>query len=255
MSTSEADAVSRALGQDPLLIGLHDLTTTPDPHRTIDHFVERALSRAALVEGYVPLAAYKKALILLGKSMLLRKDIEPTWDSVSSWDSLAGTPLTLLSQLARIGELIRFRGTSECQNTSFRHDQIRDWFLTRSMAALLHDDELTNDVIGDPYYADTIGSVLARNSPPQSFVRRVESRNPLSLFFALRLIGQNANANPSRILDAINRWTADPATHYPHNRHLRSEAVRVLAETDSREVPPVDPRTPITRVGRFVGVP
>ena len=50
LSSLDAESISRALGNDPLLIALHDQTKTPDPHLVIRQFVEGSLLRLAAKE-------------------------------------------------------------------------------------------------------------------------------------------------------------------------------------------------------------
>ena len=251
VSSSSAKAISTALGHDPLLIALHDLLSTPDPHRTLDHFVERSLSRMSAKGEYVPTAAHREALILLGQAMIAQRELEPSWHSIAAWQTLAGTTLTLLNHLAHVGELIRAEGTSESQRIAFRHDRVRDWFLTEAVAELLHQNTLTDDLLQDPYYAEIIGSVIVRTSAGHSFIQRVASWNPLALFCALRLLGTSSDAKPTDILHAIDRWLAEPTTHSSGNQYLRSEALRILAETDWPEVPQLVRRL---RSGEFSGL-
>lgn len=169
--------------------------------------------------------------------MLGSRQIELSWREVSGWAELQGEPLRLLSRLAHHGELIRLTGPSDDQRLSFRHDRVRDWLLADAAAELDRRDLLAEEVVAEPYYAEVMGTVLAWGQPESSFLQRVASSNPLALFHALRLFSQVSAPQHEAILQAINDWLDDPATHDRSNLHLRWEALAMLAETDSPNVP------------------
>jgi hypothetical protein len=237
LSSLSAEAISRALGHDPLLIALHDQSPTPDPHQIISLFVEGSVSRAADAAKDHPAADYRQALRGLAGEMLGKCQIELRWREVSGWAGLQGEPLRLLSRLAHHGELIRLTGPSDDQRLSFRHDRVRDWLLADAAAELDRRDLLAEEVLAEPYYAEVMGTVLVWGRPKSSFLQRVASSNPLALFHALRLCFQVSAPQHEAILQAINDWLNDPATHDPSNLHLRWEALAMLAETDSPSVP------------------
>jgi hypothetical protein len=239
LSSLRAEAIARALGHDPLLIALQDQSTTPEPHQIISQFIERSVSRTAAVVQDHPAADYRQALRALAGEMLEHRQIELIWHKVSSWAGLQGEPLRLLSRLAYRGELIRFTGQSDGQRLSFRHDRVRDWLLADAAAELDRRDLLAAEVVAEPYYAEVMGTVLVWGQPKLSFLQRVASSNPLGLFHALRMFGQVSAPYHEAILQAINDWLDDLATHDRSNLHLRWEALAMLAETDSPSVPAI----------------
>lgn len=237
LSSLSAEAISRALGHDPLLIALHDQHTAPDPHLVIGQFVEGSLSRAAAAVKEHPATDYRQALRALAGEILANRHIEFGWREVSGWTKLQGEPLRLLGRLAHHGELIRVTGPSDDQQLSFRHDRVRDWLLTDAAAELDRRDFLAEEVVAEPYFAEVMGAVLVWGKPKSSFLQRVAAANPLALFYALRLFGQASEPHHQAILQTINEWLNDPATHDRSNLHLRWEALAMLAETDSPEAP------------------
>jgi len=239
LSSLSAEAIARALGHDPLLIALQDQSTAPEPHQIISQFVEGSVSRAAAAVKDYPAADYRQALRALAGEMLGNRQLALNWLEVSSWAGLQGEPLRLLSRLAHYGELIRLTGPSDDQRLSFRHDRVRDWLLADAAAALDHRGLLAEEVVAEPYYAEVMGAVLVWGQPKSSFLPRVASSNPLALFHALRLFGQVSAPQHEAILQAINDWLDDPATHNQSNLHLRWEALAMLAETDSPSAPAI----------------
>lgn len=236
-SPLSADAISRALGHDPLLIALHDQHTAPEPHKIIGQFVEGSLARAAAAARDLPAAGYRQALRALAGEMLANRRIEVYWREVSGWAGVQGEPLRLLGRLAHHGELIRLMGPSDDQRLSFRHDRVRDWLLADAAAELDQRDLLAEQVVAEPFFAEVMGAVLVWGRPKPSFLQRVASSNPLGLFHALRLFRQASEPHHEAILQAINNWLDEPATHDGSNLHVRWEALAMLAETDSPEAP------------------
>lgn len=238
LSALSAGEISCALGHDPLLIALHDQRTKPDPHKVIGQFVEGSLSRAAAEDKEHSAAEYLQALRVLAGEMLANRQIELCWSAVSGWSRLQGEPLRLINRLAHHGDLIRFMGPSADQRLSFRHDRVRDWLLADATAELNRQDLLDEKVMAEPYFAEVMGAVLVWEHPKPNFLQRIALLNPLALFHALRLLsGKTHEPSHHAILQTINNWLDDPATHDGSNRHLRWEIAAMLAETDYPDVP------------------
>ncbi|MGX9728805.1 MAG: hypothetical protein ACTFAK_16275 [Candidatus Electronema sp. VV] len=238
LSPLAAEELANALGHDPLLITLHNSNTEPDLQQVVGKFVENVLSRMAAEEKAHPAAEFRQALRKLAGEMLARRQIELRWQEVSSWASVQGEPLRLLSRLAHQGKLLRWTGTSDDQRLSFRHDRVRDWLLADAVADLDRQGLLTEDVLSEPYFAEVMGIVLAAGHPKEDFLQRIAKVNPLALFHAFRLLGEQTGKQLRRtVLQAINAWLDNSAAHEPCNEHLRWEALAALAQTDAHEVP------------------
>jgi hypothetical protein len=237
LSSMTAAAISDALGHDPLLIALHDYGTAPNPHSVIGQFVEGSLSRAAAETKYNLAADLRDALRALARGMLANRQIDLSWREVKKWVDLQGEALRLLSLLAHQGELIQITGPTDGQKLSFRHDRVRDWVLADAAAEMDRRNLLPEDVVAEPYFAEVIGAVLVWGPPNSDLLQRVAEVNPLALFHALRLFGQATEPHHRDILQAINAWIEDPSAHNLSNLHLRWEALAMMAETDSPDVP------------------
>lgn len=243
LSRFSADAISCSLGHDPLLIALHDQHTAPDLHQVISQFVEGSLSRAASLAKEYPPSDFRQALRALAEEMLARRQLDLRWCEVRVWKGLQGDPLRLLGQIAHLGELIRLTGSSDEQTLSFRHDRVRDWLLVDAASELDHRNLLSEEVVAEPYFAEIMGAVFAWGQPGERYIQRLASGNPLALFHANRLIGNAAGASQEAVVHAIYNWLDNRETHDRSRHHLRREALRMLAETDSSAVP--------TMVARF----
>ena len=238
-SPLSALSISKSLGHDPLLIALYDFDNTPDPGQVIGQFVDASLSRtAAAAKDYLP-TEYRKALRVLAEGMLSHRQIDPHWLNVSDWADVQGEPLRLISHIAHAGELICLMGPTENQRLVFRHDRVRDWLLADAAAELERRNALPTCIVAEPYYAEVVGAVLVSGSLELNFLNRVAEANPLALFHALRLLGDASQSPYDDILQAIDSWLDNPATHGRSNLHLRLEALAMLAETDSHRVPEI----------------
>ncbi len=239
LSSLSALSISRSLGHDPLLIALYDFDNTPDPGQVIGQFVNNSLSRTAATEKEYPSAEYHKALLVLAEEMLAHRQIDPHWLNVREWTNVQGDPLRLIARIAHDGALIRLTDSTVNQRLVFRHDRVRDWILADAAAELEHRNALPAYIVAEPYYAEVIGTVLVSSSPEPDFLRRVAEANPLALFHALRLVRDTTQTSYDVILQAIDSWLDNPATHDRSNLHLRLEALAMLAETDSQHVPAI----------------
>ncbi len=239
LSSLSALSISRSLGHDPLLIALYYFDNTPDPGKVIGQFINNSLSRTAAAEKEYPPAEYRKALRLLAEEMLAHRQIDPQWLNISEWAKVQGEPLRLIGRIAHGGALIRLTDSIMNQRLVFRHDRVRDWLLADAAAELERRNTLPACIVAEPYYAEVIGTVLVSDSPGSDFLRRVAEANPLALFHALRLFGDAPQSSYDAILQAIDSWLDNPATHDRSNFHLRLEALAMLAETDSHHVPAI----------------
>jgi len=237
LSALKAEETSKMLGNDPLLIALHETNGSYDPSQVIGKYIESALSRIASESNGIVSSDFRQALRLLSSEMLINRQINLSYSLINSWASLQGDPVRLINRLAQKGELIRFSGSSDDQKLLFRHDRVRDWLLTDALHARPYNETLANEIVADPFYAEIIGSLLTLENCKKSFFQLAAVNSPLSLFCALKIVGNQKNCNREDILQALNIWLDDPVLHNPSNLHLRWEALAKLSETDAPEVP------------------
>jgi len=237
LSALSAEEISTALGHDPLLIALHDLDSAPEPNQTIRKFIERSISRVASSGVERSAADFRLALRTMAGEMLTQRQFELHWLNISRWKGLQGDPLRLLTRLAHQGELLKFIGQSDDQTLSFRHDRIRYWILVDAAAELDRLGQLSDEIIKEPFFAEIIGATLVWARPSPSLLSRIAKLNPLGLFQAVQLLGQEDGPTRDEILHEINSWLDEPSTHELASFHLRHEALAKLAETNSPIIP------------------
>jgi len=236
LSDLEADSVSDALGHDPLLIALHEPGRLPRPERVIDEFIDGSVSRLAKDRGEHTPGDYRAALQSLALALLAHRELNPRWQSVSTWLASEGDALAALRRLVNFGEVINLSGRPADEVLMFRHDRVRDALFADAIAEMIRADRLGDDMLAEPFFAEIIGAALLRAAIPETIVDRVRAANPLALLQALRLFRESSTAIHAAILSAIERWLADPKTHASENAHLRWEALAALSETESTKV-------------------
>jgi hypothetical protein len=172
----------------------------------------------------------------LAGQMLKRRRVELSWVELESW-SLAPETLRLMRRLIQHGELLRGSGPSARFRLVFRHDRVRDWLLAEAACSMDELGELTDDIVGEAFFAEILGLVLVRRRAQATLLERALRLNPLALFHALRVCPEGAVEERGRIVEAIERWLESPANLGPAVRYLRWEALATLEATDGPEVP------------------
>lgn len=237
ISHLQANEISCALGKDPLLIALYDQKIEPYSHQVIGQFVERSLSRTAAGNMTPSTTELRQALRQLAEAMLSNRNLEPSWGELIQWLGSRSEALDSLRRLRHQGELIRLTGTSENEQLLFRHDRVRDWFLSDAASELVKLGNLSNELIAEPYFAGIWGTVLVWGPQDINFLESITTSNPLALFYALRIYGRDNSPYLKTILDTVTALLNCSAFHNQSNSNLRWEALALLSETDSPSVP------------------
>lgn len=236
ISQVEAVDLSNALGRDPLLIALHDhKEQSPSPHSVIKHFVDSSLRRSAQQSSQHTATALREALQRLGTEMLRRRALDVSWRLLSFWFHLDDDTKKALIVVAHTGELIRFNGNSEDESLTFRHDRVREWILADAAGALDKNNALDDSILSELYFARIFGTVLAFGEPRHDLHLRLESLNPLSLFYALRFV-QPFDHRRAPICAAIDRWLDNPDIRGRAKQRLRWDIMATLSSADAPEV-------------------
>ena len=237
ISNLEAEDVASALGQDPLLIALHDPAAAPSPRNTIEAFIDGSLGRlAARRERFTP-GEYRHALRFLAAKMLEMRCLDVSMSEVASWFYTACNTEEILRQIVHSGEIIRTSDSVSDERLQFRHDRIREWLLSDAARDLFCRESMPEDVVQDPYFADIIGAALVCGDVPLSAAEHVKIANPLALFYAMRGFRMPANDLHLAVLRAAETWLDTDSTHGDSNTSLRWSACKVLSETDAEYVP------------------
>ncbi|WHO37818.1 hypothetical protein PMI04_014745 [Sphingobium sp. AP49] len=252
ISKMAAYALSTALGNDPLLIGLHELGATSTADTVIADFVERSLHRCENRTG-TPASELRIALVEMAKQMLQRRQLAPTWSDVSGWPSLHAQ-VDALRQLFAHGEVIRLEGSAARQKVGFRHDRVRDHLLVVAAAALHDVAALDEDVVTDPYLAAVFGSLLLDRLDDRPLVDRVCAGNPLAIFHALKRTHHGTEPR-SVLMEIAAKWLAAAENRSKYKSALRAEMAVVLMDAEGPDIIPLarsfPESTPHSRMARL----
>ena len=237
ISSLEAEDVASALGQDPLLIALHDPAAAPSPDKTIEAFIDGSLGRLAAKQKRFTPGEYRHALRSLATKMLELHHFDVSMSEIASWFGPVCETVDQLREIVHYGEIIRTSDSVSNERLQFRHDRIREWLLSDAVRDLFCRQSMPEDVVQDPYFAEIIGTALVCEDVPLTAVEHLRTANPLALFYAMRSFKMPANDLQHAVLRAAETWLDTDSTHGDSNTSLRWSACQVLSETDAEYVP------------------
>lgn len=241
LSALDADAIAAALGYDPLLISLHDLSSPAVPANVISTFVSESTVRVSRTGDFLP-QEYRSSLVALAMGMLKHKQMNPSLESIRTWINDPPEHVNCLRDQLKFGEILRFVTSDQDSNIVFRHDRVRKQLLVDAVHSAIRNRTIEEDIFSDPYFADIIGSVLANPDTPLDFVETAGKANPLALFHALHAFREASSPVHVTILKVIGNWLAEESSHTRSHEFLRYAALGVLAETTSPHVLKILPR-------------
>lgn len=236
-SDLDADALAERLGFDPLLIGLWDFGSDVHAVDVLSTFVSGSMQRLAASNGNYTSADYFIALNVLARRMLSRREMNPTWEQVSSWVGKERETLAALRQIIRHGEVVRLSDRADGSRLRFRHDRVRKWLLAEAASRALIDTDLEIDVLADPFFADVLGEAISMPGIRPENIDAVRQQNPLALFYSLQAFGEPSTTAHQAVLTALDGWLSLQSSHSRARQSLRYQALAVLSDTQSSSVP------------------
>lgn len=236
LSSLQAAQLAEALGHDPLLIGLWDLSSHPRPKQVIGDFFTSSLRRLAGQAGDITLSDYRSALMSLSHAMLQHRSIDPTWKAVLGWLENRPDQLAAIRQIVKNGEILSLSERNGVERLAFRHDRVRAWLLTEAALSLMKSGHMENSILAEPFFAEQIGNALAEDGVAAETIERVLALNPLALFYAFKACGERQIPGHEPVLEAINGWLAEESSHGRAHQSMRWAALQILAETESSQV-------------------
>ncbi|AKI02269.1 hypothetical protein IMCC20628_03583 [Hoeflea sp. IMCC20628] len=225
LNREEAEAMATALGDDALLIALNRDWHSPRANQVIDSFANDALARVAQISGQIA-SELRSALLDLGKSMLHKRCLAPTWSDVLEWD-IDPEVVNHVRAIAREGEVFRIDGVSSDARLLFRHDRVRVWLLAEVAFKLWEKGQLDNELLADPSFAEIIGEALVRAAVPEELTTRIQTHGPLALFHALRLL-PTGDPGATRLAEIASKWLRNPKNRGASMATLRWQAMAMI---------------------------
>jgi hypothetical protein len=249
LSRHQKKTLLKDLGKDPLLVtvflenstlsGRHDAQNTLD---ILSEYISNRLSDIA-ENIQVPAFSLRQALQAMGKSMLTRRILQPSYEQVQQWFAEKPALLSSLGSIAADKQILQFHYDGSIQ---FRHDRIRDAILIDTIATLLPSPEENRDVLSDPYFAELIGSALAKTQVRPEVIAALLSINSLSVFCSLKYLQQEKDKERYRkIQEHIAQWTSVQG-NTPLLRELVEQIGSVLVHSDIRGIGAILAKIPST---------
>jgi hypothetical protein len=235
ISAMDAGTIAEALGHDPLLLALHDFAQKPDPHTVIARFIDSSAERTVFRAEFTA-ADYAIALKSLAQEMLKHRKLAPGWNDVLSWFGASDATTAMLRHLTRQAEIVRISSGAGVDRLAFRHDRVRDALVTGALAAHIADGTAKDDLLGDPYFAEMLGTILVDTSASEALIATLEDINPLALFYALVRATLPKHPSHASIVAAILRFLTSPTGQSPSRQHLRWYALYLLSQVESPAV-------------------
>ena len=239
VSALEASSIASALGNDPLLIALYDFAKKSEPQQVLGDFVNNSLNRLSGERDGFTLTEYRTALKALACGMLLHHRVEPAWPEIQEWLKSQPNHLNAIRRIVQDRYIMRLTHAYQVERLLFRHDRVRAWLLSETIAELMQTDRLEDTWLSEPFFADMIGTALCSPNIPIKTVTRICISNPLALFYALKTFREPSTEIHHTILHGINAWLGTAETHGRANRALRWAVLQVLSEIESSCVLPI----------------
>lgn len=229
----EAGAIAKALGCDPLLIGIHDPRTNPDPSTVIGTYM------AGRLENYAPLnpaeqARGEEVIFDLGNKMLARRSFAPLYREIVEWFA-NDRNFDVIQKLLNYGVLASIDRGSAGNRLRFRHDRVRDWLLSECLRRQFNEAEVDSTTLGEPYYAEVLGAAAARGRNPAGISARLLALNPLAVFCAYS--EAQTQRDRSSIAMQLAAWLKTGTNRGHDKLGLRLAAQEILSDVDGEEVP------------------
>lgn len=224
------DTLGKALGNDPLLVGLHDYSGKVSTTNIVPNFIEAELDRIATSSVYCS-TDLEDAISTLMLLMLEKKNLNPSWREVKSWSDSSEFRL-ILRTVFEARRLLYFSKAPRGEVVESRHDRILYYLLAQAVAEHLSTNP-KETYLSDPYFSEIIGmAFVIGKSPPDSFPFIMES-NPVSVFYALKYAIAIDSDYSTVASDAIESWIKLDLHRGENHSSKRYLGLTVLAEIDS----------------------
>lgn len=228
-----AAEIARALGYDPLLVGLYDFASTADGKDVIAQYIHREFDRVALSSD-LTFTDLEMAVNALMTEMLQRRRLTPTWREAQAWLG-EGSNLHALRALVTKGGVLRLNKSGVQEVVEARHDRVLHSLLANFIATVMKED-LQVSYLSDPYLAEFVGTgaSLARLDP--TALQVLMRNSPLVGFYAFKHAVQLSGEYAAIAARAIKDWVCQESTRTQTFSSRRWRGLQILAEIDSPAV-------------------
>lgn len=228
-----AAAIARALGRDPLLIGLYDFSGAAHAQDVIAQYVSREFDSVALSSG-LTITDLETAVNALMSAMLQQRRLNPTWRQVQVWLG-EGDVLKALRALVERGGVLRLSKGSEREVIELRHDRVLHSLLANLIAPRMEAD-LHASYLSDPYFAEFAGTAASLATLDPAHLQVLMCGSPLVAFYAFRHAVQRGSDYAVSAARAIEEWICMEPTRAQTFSTRRARGLQILSEIDSPTV-------------------
>lgn len=228
----EAEKISTALGNDPLLIGLHDVDESPVSSEIIKNYIDNNLIKLANIKDQYISSEYFQSIINFVIKMFEKRIMEVMWSDIKKLD-LSEDNIRMLRAIANQGNIFRLVGSIQLQTIVFRHDRIFEWIAVESISQHLKTKVFTDTILSEPYFSRFIGLSLAKSNPTHKIINLIKDVNPLALFYSIKNIASSTLKTREHVISSIEEWLSDEESHKKSNEYLRWECIHSLIDVDS----------------------
>ncbi|MCU1300664.1 MAG: hypothetical protein JWQ87_948 [Candidatus Sulfotelmatobacter sp.] len=185
-TNSEFDELAERMGDDAILLGLFGAVLKRDQSQTaasisadvIGHFVRNSLHELASQRGTI-IEDYQSALIALATEMVHHKMLVPKWTDVQLWFDQDQYRLEMLRQLSH-GSLNRITNQQDHSYFEFRHDRIREYFLSKAVSRLL-DSAVARSALADPFFVPFVARAIVQQEIAGDALEWLATELPVAL--------------------------------------------------------------------------
>lgn len=226
-------SIAERLGHDPLLIGLHDLTSEGSAAGVIQSYVEERLGIVAS-QAQRTKSEVAQALHQLLRSMLQHRNLDPRWTEIKSWMADQDV-IALLRNIAREGNVMHMSYAGEAETFEFRHDRVMHSLFSGALAEVLKSDA-PPDYVTDPFFAEVVaGAALQVELPLQQLVDLM-NESPAVAAHAMRLASELGSSYTAVAAQALSLWLRREDVKRKALSNRRYAVAHVLAETTDPHV-------------------
>lgn len=229
-SDMSAAAISRALGRDPLLIGLHEFTGTEQAQDVIAEYIAREFASVALTADLTA-SDVEGAVERLALQMLQHKRLSPAWNDALGWLDREDDRKALRA-LASKGSVLRLARINGKETIETRHDRVLHSLLAAGIATRLTTG-IADAFLSDPYFAEYVGTAAVQVKLADSDLQQLMQESPLIAFFALKDAISRKSDYAHVIAGVIKHWLSLAETQSRVFFSRRRRALGILAEIDS----------------------
>jgi len=234
LDAAEASSIAGLLGNDALLIALHDFANFADPRTVVGDWISGRLRLLAQTNGLI-FDEVKSAMSHLLLEMLTRRVVDPAWNEVSSW-GLSVLDLNHLRAVVLDGSIVRLQPAGKVSRIAFRHDRVMGHLISEVAAECLRETREPRDFLTDPFFAESVASAVVTVRLDKASLLRLMGKSPTIGAYCYKQSAESRDSYEAVALEALQGWVSSSGNQASKATSQRWAVVRVLAETEATSI-------------------